>query len=320
METEKFNKELRKLVFAGAVRRYQDLTPAMVSRIETEVYAICEHGMAEDFVRWANHAAGMRVGGILVSVRTGTAPGSVVNYCLGITQVDPLRYRLLFERFFDTDCGDLKEVVSRAIEKDYVDIVKVLNNDFYSITAEPTDQKTWELIQAGDTEGCYMLGSRFAREQLAVIKPSNIFELTALESMLRPHNKELLPQYLVAKEQNGGWKCGIAAVDDLLSETYGLILYQEQVMRIAALVGNYSPHGTLSFMRTLFHGAEDDLWADCREEFIASATNNGYDVQKVQKLWERMEQFGSYIFNKSHAVCVALISYYYVYLRAHKND
>ena len=74
METEKFNKELRKLVFAGAVRRYQDLTPAMVSRIETEVYAICEHGMAEDFVRWANHAAGMRVGGILVSVRTGTAP------------------------------------------------------------------------------------------------------------------------------------------------------------------------------------------------------------------------------------------------------
>ena len=123
----------------------------------------------------------------------------------------------------------------------------------------------------------------------------NIFELTALESMLRPHNKELLPQYLVAKEQNGGWKCGIAAVDDLLSETYGLILYQEQVMRIAALVGNYSPHGTLSFMRTLFHGAEDDLWADCREEFIASATNNGYDVQKVQKLWERMEQFGSYI-------------------------
>ena len=319
METENFNRKLRKLVYAGAATRYKDLTPAIVCRIETEVYTICQYGMAKDFVLWANQAAEIKKKGILLNLKTGTAPGSIVNYCLEITHVDPLKYNLLFERFFDIGSSNMHKV-TRAIEKDYIELEKSLHKDFYNVTDEPTDQKTWKIIQAGDTEGCYMLGSRFAREQLVLVKPSNIFELIAMESMLRPHNKELLPQYLEAKEQNGGWKCGIRAVDNLLSETYGLILYQEQLMVIASMVGNYPPYRLLLFMCELFHGPECAEPTNAREEFIASATNNGFDVQKVQKLWERMELFGPYTFNKSHAVRIALNSYYYAYMKAHKNN
>ena len=197
---------------------------------------------------------------------------------------------------------------------------RALINDLYCITAQPTDVKTWEMIQAGDTEECYLMGSRFAREHLAAIKPFGIFELTALEAMLRPGNMELLPQYREAKQQNRVWKCGIGAVDKLLAETYGLILYQEQLMTIAALVGNYTQFGTLPFMRTFFYGPRDSALAACREEFMASARDNGYDEEKVQALWERMERFGPCTFNKSHAVCSALTSYYCAYVKAHTGD
>lgn len=80
METENFNRKLRKLVYAGAATRYKDLTPAIVCRIETEVYTICQHGMAKDFVLWGNHAAKIKEKGVLLNLKTGTAPGSIVNY------------------------------------------------------------------------------------------------------------------------------------------------------------------------------------------------------------------------------------------------
>ncbi|HNZ47189.1 MAG TPA: hypothetical protein PKI43_08520, partial [Bacteroidales bacterium] len=284
METKYFNQTLRKLVYAGAARRYKDLTPAIVSRIETEVYTLCEQGRAKTFVLWANLADEIWDSGMIMGLGYGAAPGSMVNYCLNITHVDPLPYNLLFERFFDPTPGKTLEVIL-DVENDYVETVtrliagmrqeegssiklcessslaciphRALINDLYCITSQPTDPKTWEMIQAGDTEECYMMGSRFAREYLAAIKPSDIYELTALEAMLRPGNMDLITQYREAKQQNRVWKCGIGAVDKLLAETYGLILYQEQLMTIAALVGNYPPFGTLPFMRTLFRGPGD---------------------------------------------------------------
>ncbi|HNR28449.1 MAG TPA: hypothetical protein PKL12_07680 [Bacteroidales bacterium] len=347
METKYFNQTLRKLVYAGAARRYKDLTPAIVSRIETEVYTLCEQGRAKTFVLWANLADEIWDSGMIMGLGYGAAPGSMVNYCLNITHVDPLPYNLLFERFFDPTPGKTLEVIL-DVENDYVETVtrliagmrqeegssiklcessslaciphRALINDLYCITSQPTDPKTWEMIQAGDTEECYLMGSNIAREQLAAIKPTDISELTALEAMLRPDNMELLPQYREAKQQNRVWKCGIGAVDKLLAETYGLILYQEQLMTIAALVGNYPPFGTLPFMRTLFRGPGDSALAACREEFMASARDNGYDEQKVQALWERMERFGPCTFNKSHAVCSALTSYYCAYVKAHEGD
>ena len=347
METKYFIQTLRKLVYAGAARRYKDLTPAIVSRIETEVYTLCEQGRAKTFVLWANLADEIWDSGMIMGLGYGAAPGSMVNYCLNITHVDPLPYNLLFERFFDPTPGKTLEVIL-DVENDYVETVtrliagmrqeegssiklcessslaciphRALINDLYCITSQPTDPKTWEMIQAGDTEECYMMGSRFAREYLAAIKPSDIYELTALEAMLRPGNMDLITQYREAKQQNRVWKCGIGAVDKLLAETYGLILYQEQLMTIAALVGNYPPFGTLPFMRTLFRGPKDSMLAACREEFMASARDNGYDEQKVQALWERMERFGPCTFNKSHAVCSALTSYYCSYVKAHAGD
>ena len=347
METKYFIQTLRKLVYAGAARRYKDLTPAIVSRIETEVYTLCEQGRAKTFVLWANLADEIWDSGMMMGLGFGAAPGSLVNYCLNITHVDPLSYNLLFERFFDPAPGKTLEVIL-DVENDYVETVtrliagmrqeegssiklcessslaciphRALINDLYCITSQPTDPKTWEMIQAGDTEECYMMGSRFAREYLAAIKPSDIYELTALEAMLRPGNMDLITQYREAKQQNRVWKCGIGAVDKLLAETYGLILYQEQLMTIAALVGNYPPFGTLPFMRTLFRGPGDSALAACREEFMASARDNGYDEQKVQALWERMERLGPCTFNKSHAVCSALTSYYCAYVKAHAGD
>lgn len=347
METKYFIQTLRKLVYAGAARRYKDLTPAIVSRIETEVYTLCEQGRAKTFVLWANLADEIWDSGMIMGLGYGAAPGSMVNYCLNITHVDPLPYNLLFERFFDPTPGKTLEVIL-DVENDYVETVtqliagmrqeegssiklcessslaciphRALINDLYCITSQPTDPKTWEMIQAGDTEECYMMGSRFAREYLAAIKPSDIYELTALEAMLRPGNMDLITQYREAKQQNRVWKCGIGAVDKLLAETYGLILYQEQLMTIAALVGNYPPFGTLPFMRTLFRGPGDSALAACREEFMASARDNGYDEQKVQALWERMERLGPCTFNKSHAVCSALTSYYCAYVKAHAGD
>ena len=347
METKYFIQTLRKLVYAGAARRYKDLTPAIVSRIETEVYTLCEQGRAKTFVLWANLADEIWDSGMIMGLGYGAAPGSMVNYCLNITHVDPLPYNLLFERFFDPTPGKTLEVIL-DVENDYVETVtrliagmrqeegssiklcessslaciphRALINDLYCITSQPTDPKTWEMIQAGDTEECYMMGSRFAREYLAAIKPSDIYELTALEAMLRPGNMDLITQYREAKQQNRVWKCGIGPVDKLLAETYGLILYQEQLMTIAALVGNYPPFGTLPFMRTLFRGPGDSALAACREEFMASARDNGYDEQKVQALWERMERLGPCTFNKSHAVCSALTSYYCAYVKAHAGD
>ncbi|HOT55160.1 MAG TPA: hypothetical protein PLM68_07095, partial [Bacteroidales bacterium] len=122
METKYFNQTLRKLVYAGAARRYKDLTPAIVSRIETEVYTLCEQGRAKTFVLWANLADEIWDSGMIMGLGYGAAPGSMVNYCLNITHVDPLPYNLLFERFFDPTPGKTLEVIL-DVENDYVETV-----------------------------------------------------------------------------------------------------------------------------------------------------------------------------------------------------
>ncbi|MFP4256554.1 MAG: DNA polymerase III subunit alpha [Desulfobacterales bacterium] len=180
------------------------------------------------------------------------------------------------------------------------------------------DEKTYQLLSAGNTTGVFQLESSGMRDLLVRMKPESFAEVTALVALYRPGpmGSGMHDDYVERKHGRKAVEYLIPELEPILNVTYGVILYQEQVMKIAGDVANYSMAEADS-LRKAMGKKIPEVMAEHRDRFIKGAVENGIDEQKAEELFELIETFAGYGFNKSHSAAYAMIAFQTAYLKAH---
>ncbi|WP_298391739.1 DNA polymerase III subunit alpha [Flavobacterium sp.] len=486
------NAYLRHLTMLGAEKRYGEITPAIQERLDFELLTISNSGYPGYFLIVQDFIAEARKMDVSVGPGRGSAAGSAVAYCLGITNIDPIKYDLLFERFLNPDrvsmpdididfddegrgrvmdyvikkygsnqvaqiitygkmatksairdtarvldlplfeadriaklipgmmpskwnlarfISEKEEDVKKALRSDEFDRVKELiaiandgelsgetiqqakvlegslrntgihacgviitpsditnfvpvttakDSDLYvtqfdnsvaesagllkmdflglktltlikdtvklvkyrtGIQLDPDtfpidDVKTYELFQRGETVGIFQYESPGMQKYLRDLKPTVFGDLIAMNALYRPGPLEYIPSFVRRKNGEEEIKYDLDACAEYLGETYGITVYQEQVMLLSQSLADFSK-GDADVLRKAM-GKKDRATLDkMKPKFIEQAAAKGHDATVLEKIWKDWEAFASYAFNKSHSTCYAWIAYQTAYLKAH---
>lgn len=465
---------LTRLCLAGLFKRLHTNTPpqSYVNRLKYELDVINRMNFADyflivyDFIRYA------RKQGIYVGPGRGSAAGSLVSYCIGITMVDPLRYGLLFERFLnpdrvtmpdiDTDIpddrrqeiidyvkerygrehvanivtfntlgakqvlrdlgkvmgipsrdvdmicrmvpGGSKTTLREALQKNYrlKEIVKaeeryqelfrnavrleglprhtgvhpagvilsseplsellplmngeeglvtsqfpaeyleergLIKMDFLSLrnltmidamvkriqltepdfnirTIPEDDLATFGVFCRGDTNGIFQFESEGMKKLLKQIRPDCFEDIVAAMALYRPASADSIPMYLKNKQDPASIVYPSKQLEPILKDTYGILIYQEQTMRLAQIAAGFTPGQADQLRKAMSKKKEEEL-LNMKEAFVKGCLKNGYAKEKAEELFDLVLRFGGYGFNKSHAVAYGMIAWQTAYLKAH---
>ncbi|MCK5782331.1 MAG: DNA polymerase III subunit alpha [Flavobacteriales bacterium] len=201
--------------------------------------------------------------------------------------------------------------------KDAVSIVKKrhgveLDPDEFSLE----DEKTYELFQRGDTIGVFQYESPGMQKYLRELKPTAFADVIAMNALYRPGPLEYIPSFIRRKHGEEEITYDIEASKLYLEETYGITVYQEQVMRLSQLLGGFTK-GEADMLRKAMGKKIFALLEKLKPKFLDGCEANGHDRKKAEKIWTDWEAFASYAFNKSHSTCYAYIAFQTAYLKAH---
>jgi DNA polymerase-3 subunit alpha len=174
------------------------------------------------------------------------------------------------------------------------------------------------LLAAGDTTGVFQLESSGMKDLLVRLKPENFDEVTALVALYRPGplDSGMVDDFVERKHGRKEVSYMLPQLEPILKDTYGVIVYQEQVMKIAGALASYTM-GEADGLRKAMGKKIAAMMAEHRERFVKGAVENGIDESKAKALFDLMEKFGGYGFNKSHSAAYALIAFQTAYLKAH---
>ena len=463
---------LRKLAEEGLRRCFPNVTPAAVQRLDLELDVIQKMGFAGYFLVVWDFISYARSRGIPVGPGRGSAAGSLVAYCLGITNIDPLRFSLLFERFLNPErismpdmdidfCDERRDEVieyvtqkygkdnvtqiitfgtlgakavirdvARAMGMTYADgdkIAKMVPNTLnisleeaikesaplrqtiekrpevaelietakvlegltrhasthaagVVISSEPLtedvplykggkgeittqypmmaiekigllkmdflglrtltviantikliqethgvavdieqipqdDATTFQLLGEAKTFGVFQLESAGMRDLLQKLRPNRIEDIIALVALYRPGPMQLIPDFIDRKHGRTKVVYDHPLMEAILKETYGIMVYQEQVMQIASELAGFSM-GEADILRRAMGKKSSELMAEQRKIFVSGAMARKVPEKKAEKIFSLMEQFAGYGFNKSHSAAYAIIAYQTAYLKA----
>lgn len=465
---------LKHLTYTGARERYQEITPDVEERINFELFTIKTMGFAGYFLIVADFIKEGRNMGVFIGPGRGSAAGSAVAYCIGITNIDPIKYNLLFERFLnpdrksmpdiDTDFDDsgrqrvidyvvekygknqvaqiitygsmaartsiqdvgrvldmplsevnamkklvpdtlgitlkgaieqvpelqaikngtdLKATVLREAEKlegsvrntgvhaagiiiapdDLTNIVPVatakdsdllvtqydgrviedagvIKMDFLGLKTLTIikdalrlikqnhdvdididyipldDQKTYELYQRGDTNGTFQFESDGMQMYLRDLKPDRFEDLIAMNALYRPGPIEYIPNFIKRKHGLEPVAFDLPDMEEYLGETYGITVYQEQVMLLSQKLAGFSK-GDADVLRKAMGKKQIEVLNKMEKQFMDGAVAKGHPKDKLTKIWTDWKAFAQYAFNKSHSTCYAFVAYQTAYLKAH---
>ncbi|HOX76441.1 MAG TPA: DNA polymerase III subunit alpha [Bacteroidales bacterium] len=469
------NAYLRHVTYQGAEKRYGSITPEIAERIDFELETIKRMGYPGYFLIVQEILHQAREMGVSVGPGRGSAAGSVVAYCLRITDVDPIRYNLLFERFlnpdrislpdididFDEDgrekvlkwvvekygagrvaqvitfgkmapkgairdiarvkqlplsesdrlaklvnmrpgttftdaykespdlqrerkegeplvqetlkgaeriegqirntgthaCGiiigknELIDLIPLSITKEsdmlatqfdgsQIESVGMLKMDFLGlktlsiikdtldnirkskglsldIEAIPlTDTKTFELYSKGDTNGIFQFESEGMKKHLRDLKPNRFEDLIAMNALYRPGPMDYIPNFINRKHGREKIEYPLPEMEEILKETYGITVYQEQVMLLSQRLAGFTK-GRADVLRKGMGKKNKDLIDELKKDFIEGIKSNDLDEEIAAKIWTDWEKFAGYAFNKSHSTCYAVVSYRMAWLKAH---
>jgi DNA polymerase-3 subunit alpha len=467
---------LRHLALMGAKRRYGTFTATLEERINYELAVIQEMGfpgyflIVQDFIQAAKNL------GVVVGPGRGSVAGSVVAYCVGITNIDPIHYHLLFERFLnpervsmpdidiDFDDEGRQKVINYVVEKygrnqvaqiitfgsmgakssirdvarvlglpldqsnkmaklipekpgttlaqafaevpelaamkkdltslegkvlsfaetlegsarhtgihaagiiiapdnlmryipiksdknsdllvtqydgSVVESVGMLKMDFLGLKTLSiikdalvlieknhgerididhiclNDQKTFALYQRGDTVGTFQFESEGMRQWLIKLQPSNIEDLIAMNALYRPGPMQFIPNFVARKQGHEKTEYAHPLLEDILKHTYGIMVYQEQIIQTAQIMAGYTL-GAADLLRRAMGKKKADEMAKQREVFVQGAQKrHGIDRTKALEVFGVMEKFAQYGFNRSHSAAYSILAYQTAYLKAH---
>ena len=178
-----------------------------------------------------------------------------------------------------------------------------------------TDVASYDLLARADTVGVFQLESTGMRESLKKLKPDRFEDIIAMVSLYRPGPMDNIPTYINRKHGEEPVDCFHPMLEEILGETYGVIIYQEQVMQIAQVMGGYSL-GEADVLRRAMGKKDKIAMAQQQAEFVRRAVEKGVKKSDASFIFEHVDKFAGYGFNKSHAAAYALISYHTAYLKA----
>lgn len=178
------------------------------------------------------------------------------------------------------------------------------------------DQMTFELFQQGKTEDVFLYETRGMQHYLRKLHPTTFKDLVILNVMYRPGIKKNLPSLINRK--NGKWKTtyAIPVMEKYLKETYGIVVYQEQIMMLCRLLADFT-RGESDTLRKALGKKKANVLSVLKLKFIKGGLRNGYKKSILEKIWKEWEEKGMYLFNKAHAVCLTWLAYQMAYLKAH---
>lgn len=481
------NAYLRHLTYEGAKRRYKDLNETVIERLDFELATIERTGYPGYFLIVQDFIAAARNMGVSVGPGRGSAAGSAVAYCLGITNLDPIMYDLLFERFLNPDrvsmpdididfddegrgrvmqyvidkygasqvaqiitygtmaakssikdtgrvldlpladtneiaklipnlklskifnmdekalkevlraeeyeavnklksmaegagleaetikqarvlegsmrntgihaCGviitpdDITNFVPVSLAKDsdlyvtqfdnsVVESAGLLKMDFlglktltlikdtvanvklrHGVELDPDnfpidDELTYELFQRGETIGVFQYESPGMQKYMKELKPTVFADLIAMNALYRPGPMEYIPSFIKRKHGIEPITYDLDACEEYLKETYGITVYQEQVMLLSQKLAGFSK-GDADVLRKAMGKKQKAVLDKMKPKFINQAAEKGHNPKVLEKIWTDWEAFASYAFNKSHSTCYAWVAYQTAYLKAH---
>lgn len=177
------------------------------------------------------------------------------------------------------------------------------------------DRKTYEMLGRGDTTGVFQLESEGMRRAITALKPDSILDLTALVALYRPGPMDHIPTYIDGKHGRRKPQYLHDLMRPILEETYGVIVYQDQVLQLVRSLAGFSL-GKADILRRAMGKKDKGLLNSMKIEFMAGAAERNIDSEIAEKVWVLLEPFADYAFNKAHAVCYALIAYQTAYLKA----
>jgi DNA polymerase-3 subunit alpha len=178
------------------------------------------------------------------------------------------------------------------------------------------DKKTYELLMKGETDGVFQLESSGMRDLAINLKPDHIEDIIALIALYRPGPMKMLPEFTARKQGKTKITYELPQLETILKETYGIILYQEQVMQIAGAIGGYSMSEADTLRKVMSKKKAADMDKE-KPKFLEGAKKHKINENKAKTIWEQMETFAEYGFNKSHSTSYAIIAYQTAYLKAH---
>jgi DNA polymerase-3 subunit alpha len=482
------------LTWEGARKRYETITPEIEERINFELFTIKTMGFAGYFLIVSDFIVAGKNMGVFVGPGRGSAAGSVVAFCIGITNIDPIKYNLLFERFLnpdrksmpdiDTDFDDegrqrvldyvvekygknqvaqiitygtmaakmsikdvarvmdlplsesntlaklvpdkpgtslkkvlkapltgpkslteegvgpddisniqklrdiyngedirskvlheaeilegsvrntgihasaiiiapqdLMELIPVATSKDSelwltqidgsnIESAGVLKMDFLGLktlsilktalslikrnhgvtidlnTLPLDDEETYKLFQRAETNGTFQFESAGMQKYLRELKPDKFDDLIAMNALYRPGPIAYIPNYIERKHGRQEIIYDLPEMEEFLKDTYGITVYQEQVMLLSQKIAGFSK-GDADILRKAMGKKKRDVLDKMKAEFIEGAKKNNHPVNILEKIWTDWESFAQYAFNKSHSTCYAFVAYQTAYLKAH---
>ena len=259
---------------------------------------------------------GMHAGGVLI------APGKLTDFCPLYAQAG-------------------SEGLVSQFDKDDVEAIGLVKFDFLGLTTltildwtlkyvrqlEPActltleglpldDKPTYDIFRTGNTTAVFQFESRGMRDLMKQAPPTRFEDIVALVALYRPGPMELIPDYIARKTGRERVEYADARLEPILSPTYGVMVYQEQVMQIAQVIGGYTLGGADLLRRAMGKKNKEEM-ARHRDIFVEGAQRNSVPKPRAAHLYDLMEKFAGYGFNKSHAAAYALIAYQTAYFKAH---
>ena len=471
--TEDQNEFLKKLTYDGAIKKYKKINPELEERIKFELNTIKNTGYPGYFLIVQDITNKAKELGVTVGPGRGSAAGSVVAYCIGITNIDPIKYNLLFERFLNPDrislpdididfddegrdkiieyvinkygydqvaqiitygsmaakssirdagrvlelplsetdklakliperpsinlidsfkevpelseirkqktlqaevlkqaeiiegslrnigthaCGIIitpdkltnyipvskskdSELLITQFDNSVIESAGMLKMDFLGLKTlsilntavknvklttgkkidldnlKLDDPKTYELFQSGYTNGTFQFESYGMQKHLKSLKPDRFEDLIAMNALYRPGPMEYIPNYIARKHGKEKIVYDLPEMEEFLSETYGITVYQEQVMLLSQKLANFSK-GEADQLRKAMGKKDAKLLEKLKPKFFNGGQKNNIKSNVLEKIWSDWQSFAAYAFNKSHSTCYSVIAYKTAYMKA----
>ena len=260
---------------------------------------------------------GMHAGGVLI------APGKLTDFCPLYLQPGSTSAVSQFDKndveaigLVKFDFLGLATLTILEMAKDFIIARHPSQADFRFEDLPLNDAKVYELFASGQTEAVFQFESTGMQRMLKDAKPDRLEDLIAMNALYRPGPMDLIPSYIARKQGKEVPDYPDPRVKPMLEETYGIMVYQEQVMQTAQILGGYSLGGADMLRRAMGKKDEKEM-ASQREVFRSGAGINGLTEEKADEVFDLMEKFAGYGFNKSHSAAYALLAYHTAWLKVH---
>jgi DNA polymerase-3 subunit alpha len=293
-----------------------EMEPQLAARIEKEEEVRMLVELAQKLEGMTRNI-GMHAGGVLI------APGKLTDFCplyqqpgsdSAVSQYDKDDVEAIGLVKFDF--LGLATLTILEIAKEFIVQRHKGQENFAYENIRLDDAPTYRLFAEGKTEAVFQFESRGMQGMLKDARPTRLEDLIALNALYRPGPMDLIPSFVARKHGREPVEYPHPLVEEMLSETYGIMVYQEQVMQTAQILGGYSLGGADLLRRAMGKKKAEEM-AEHREIFRKGAAVNGIDQQKADEIFDLMEKFAGYGFNKSHAAAYSLLAYHTGWLKVH---